>query len=368
MANYIIFGGTFDPVHNGHLRVATFAAEKLNANVIFVPAKSPRWKTPLSSVEDRVEMLKLAIKELKIKAYISDFEINSASEVNYSIDTVRYLKNKYPSDNLYFLIGADQVDRFDEWKDAEELSQLVRIAFVNRPNIKLDNANIDKYHMLDLTFDKSGEVSSSDVRELKSIDIPDSVREYIEVHRLYYVSKLAAILNKPRLEHSFEVAKLALKIARVNNLEHEEYYYCAGLLHDAGKNNRLTVDETISFMNQYYPEYVNLPKFAYHQFIGAYIAENEFNIDNSEIIEAIKFHCTGVDNMSNLAMVVYAADKIEPTRDFDSTWLINSCLANWRQGFLDTLEDNKKYLLNHNKDITNELTDRCFKMYLEEKE
>ena len=63
-------------------------------------------------------------------------------------------------------------------------------------------------------------------------------------------------------------------------------------------------------------------------------------------------------------MVVYASDKIEPTRGFDSSFLINSCLKNYKQGFIDTLVDNKKYLLAHNKDIENKLTDECFEMYL----
>ena len=58
MANYIIFGGTFDPVHNGHMRIASAASLKLNADVIFVPARSPRWKTPLTSATHRVLMHK----------------------------------------------------------------------------------------------------------------------------------------------------------------------------------------------------------------------------------------------------------------------------------------------------------------------
>ena len=70
--------------------------------------------------------------------------------------------------------------------------------------------------------------------------------------------------------------------------------------------------------------------------------------------------------MKRIEMVVYASDKIEPTRQFDSTWLINSCLKDWYQGFIDTLVDNKKYLLGHAKDITNKLTDACFKQYIGE--
>lgn len=367
MENIIIFGGTFDPVHNAHMRIAVDASLKLNADVIFVPAKSPRWKNPLTSSEHRYNMLKLAMKYAPSGSKISDYELKSKESINYSIDTVRYFKNNYPKAKLYFLIGSDQVNRFSDWKDAEELSNLATVVFVSRPKYELDKGIIETYHMLDLSFLNSGDVSSTDVRELRSIDIPDNVREYIEKNRLYYVGKLEKYLPEQRFNHSLQVANLSLKIAKFNKLEHPERYYFAGLLHDLGKTYHKDSLDSVEFMKKYFPEYMDLPKFAYHQFIGAYIAEHDFGVKDPLILDAIKYHCTGKDNMSEVGMVVYAADKIEPTRQFDSRWLINSCLKNWKQGFLDTLEDNKKYLLNHNKDITNRFTDKCFEMYLGDK-
>lgn len=367
MANIIIFGGTFDPIHNGHLRIALDASLKLNADVIFVPSKSPRWKTPLTPVEHRLKMLKIALKNAPAGSSISDFELKSSEQINYSIDTVRYFHKKYPKAKLYFLIGADQVNRFAEWKNAEELSRLATVTFVARPKYKLDQLVIQTYNMLDLSFMNSGDVSSSDFRDMKTLDIPGDVLKYIEKNRLYFIGKIASYIPEKRLEHSIQVANLAYTIALFNRLENPEKYYFTGLLHDIGKTPNMSGDEAERFMKKHYPEYVSLPKFAYHQFIGAYIAEHDFNIKDKDILDAIRCHCTGVDNMSKLAMVVYAADKTEPTRQFDSRWLINSCLKDWKQGFLDTLNDNKKYLLAHNKDISNELTDRCFKMYLEGK-
>ena len=91
--NIIIFGGTFDPPHNGHLRIAKEAMKRLSASLIFVPAKAPRWKEPTEEIGDRLEMLKLLLNsdpEL-IDASISDFEINSEAEINYTGDGfVRY--------------------------------------------------------------------------------------------------------------------------------------------------------------------------------------------------------------------------------------------------------------------------------------
>lgn len=362
--NIIIFGGTFDPVHNGHIRIAAFASKKLEAKVIFVPNKAPRWKEPLTDIKHRLNMLKLALKKADFDYEISDYEINKSDEINYSIDTVRYFRRIYPNDKLYFLMGADQVNKFHDWKDALELSQIVTIAFVNRPNFELNQENIAKYKMLNLNFLESGDVSSNEIRLLKNLDLNDEVIRYIEDNNLYFIKKIGEYITKKRLNHSIQVARLAYKIAVVNNLENPERYYIAAILHDVGKSSSSDSDDAISFMNEHYPEYADLPRFAYHQFIGEYIARHDFEIDDEEILEAIKFHCTGNSNMKKIGMVVYASDKIEPTREFDSTWLINSCLKDYYQGFIDVLIDNKKYLLGHAKDITNKLTDACFKEYI----
>ena len=364
--NYIIFGGTFDPVHNGHLRIASFAAKKYSAKIIFVPNKAPRWKEPITDISYRLEMLKIALKKADFDYEISEYEINKSDDINYTIDTIRYFKSIYPKDNLYLLIGMDQVNQFDKWKDAEELSRLAKIIYSHRPNFENSDENIKKFNMESMDYLESGEVSSSDIRDLRSLDLDDEVLQFIEENRLYFISRIAKYVTSKRLDHSIQVARLAKKIAVVNHLDKPERFYIAAILHDVGKTTKCEGEDAISFMKKYYPEYVDLPKFAYHQFIGEYLAKKEFNIKDEEILEAIKFHCTGNSNMKQIGMVVYASDKIEPTREFDSTWLINSCLANWYQGFIDTLVDNKKYLLGHAKDITNKLTDACFKQYLGE--
>ena len=364
MANFVIFGGTFDPVHNGHLRISQKAAEKLDASLIFVPSKSPRWKTPEETPNQRLDMLELALKDVKYKYEISTFELDSNDDVNYSINTVRYLKKIHQNDNLYFLIGADQVNKFRDWEEAKEISELCQIIYCSRPGYKLDESVIKEFNMLDLGFLKSGEVSSTLVRELKSVDLPFEVLKYIEDNRLYFVRKVASIIPEKRLNHSIEVANLALKVAQVNKLEPLEAYYCASLLHDLGKTYYKDDENLLTLMKKLYPEYLDIPNFAYHQFIGEYLAKEKLGVSDPEILDAIKFHCTGKANMTPLGMVVYACDKIEPTRDFDSIWLINACMKNYKEGFLTTLEDNRKYLLGHKKDITNRLTDECFAMYL----
>lgn len=364
MGNLVIFGGTFDPIHNGHLRLMMHASLKLNADIILVPSKSPRWKAPLTNSYHRLKMCKLALKKAPSGTIIEDYELKSNDDINYTIDTVKYLKKKYRNDNLYLLIGADQVNRFSEWKNAEEIANLVQIIYIDRPGYQLNKSIINTYRMTSLKFYKSGDVSSTDVRELRSLDIPSEILSYIEKNRLYFVGKVASHVDDKRLKHSIEVANLAYLIAKKNRIDYPEKAYIAGLLHDVGKSIQYQGDKAINFMKRYYKEYLNLPAFAYHQFIGEYIAKTEFKIEDKEILDAIKFHCTGNRNMNTIGKIVYTADKIEPTRGFDSSWLIASALKDFEKGFYDTLVDNRKYLIEHGKDYLNALTAACFNEYL----
>ena len=368
MANYIIYGGSFDPIHNGHLRIARAASLKLNADVIFVPARSPRWKQCEASAKDRLKMMKLVLRSYApAGSQISDFELNSSNDINYTIDTIRYFLKKYPTSKFYLLIGGDQVNKFPEWKEAAVIADLVQIVYVPRPGVHIDEEITYEYKMLNLNYLESGDVSSTDIRLGLSHDLPKEVLNYIEKKRLYFVKKVAEYVDEKRLNHSIEVAKLAYEIAVVNKLENPSKFYFTGLFHDIGKLANYGKINPEQIMNEEYSEYLDMPKFAYHQFIGEHILKTDFGIKDEDILNAVKFHCTGCANMSELGMVVYASDKIEPTRQFDSRFLINSCMKNWKQGFLDTLEDNRKYLLAHSKDIENRLTDECFKMYLGEK-
>ncbi len=365
MANYIIYGGSFDPIHNGHLRLARTASLKLNADVIFVPARSPRWKECEASAKDRLKMMKLILRlYAPAGSQISDYELKSDAKVNYTVDTVKYFHQKYRASRLFLLIGADQVNKFSEWKDAGLISELTQIVFVPRPGVLINEDIVKQYHMINLEYYESGEVSSSLIRLGLSHDAPQEVINYIEKNKLYYVNKLAQYVDEKRLLHSIEVAKLSYQIAVVNQLENPSKFYFTGMFHDVGKLANYGKIDPNQVMEKEYSEYLDMPKFAYHQFIGEYILKNDFNIKDEDILNAVKFHCTGSANMSQLAMVVYAADKIEPTRQFDSRFLINSCMKNWKQGFLDTLKDNRKYLLAHAKDIENRLTHECFKVYL----
>ena len=358
--NIIIFGGAFDPVHNGHINMAISAQKALNGDVFFVPARISVWKNDSVPVEDKINMLRFAIKG-KENLFIDEFEINSGKEINYSIDTVLYFKEKFPNDNLFLLIGTDQVNKFHLWKDAEKIAEVAKIIFFDRPDIEIQTENIEKYKILKIEG-PGIVVSSSDIRKTVNFDIDPDVLLYIIEHKLYFVSGLTRYIDEHRLNHSISVAKLAYQIALANNLENPIKALIAGLLHDIGKTKDIPYLQKV--VEEEYFDYKELPLPILHQFLSEKIAMEDFLITDKEILNAIKFHATGIDEMDTLAKIIYAADKIEPTRKFDSTELIEAMMVDVESGFKTVLQANKEYLEKSGKHFDNALTSNCFKKYL----
>lgn len=367
MENLVIFGGSFDPIHNGHMKIASAAALSLNADVVFVPSRNPRWKKPDTTPEDRLNMLKIALKETGEASFSIDlFEMKSDAETNYTIDTVKYFRKKHKDCKLYLLIGYDSVNTFADWKDAEEIAKIATPLYVPREGVEVDSKTVEKFHMRALDYHKSGPTSSSSIRALQCADTPLGVLEYIEKHNLYYMDKVRSFYSERRLAHAISVANLALRIAQANHCEGWRKAYIAGLLHDIAKGMEKNEDEAHGLMQKYYPEFVDImPSWSYHQFLGEYLAKTEFGIEDPAILDAIKYHTSGKAHMAPLTKIIYASDKIDPTRGFDSSNLINQCMRNYYVGFLAVLESNKEYFATKNYTFDGDpLSKACADLYL----
>lgn len=138
MDNIIIFGGTFDPVHNGHLMMAEHVVTDLSAKqCIWVPNKIPLLKNNAqATTQQRLEMLSLAIQQspLRDRFSIDLCEINR-DRPSYSVDTLRYFRNKYGKlQSLSLLMGEDAFVQLDQWHEWETIIQLAHIIVVTRPN------------------------------------------------------------------------------------------------------------------------------------------------------------------------------------------------------------------------------------------
>lgn len=355
--NKVIFGGGFDPIHLGHINMARLASKYFDADVVFVPSPISIWKEESAPIKDKVEMIKLSIQGFK-RFSIDLFEVSSGKEQNYSIDTVRYFEKKYPHDQLFYLIGGDQVNEFHRWKDAIELSKIAKIIFMSRPNIELNEDNIKKYNMTMLPG-RMMEISASDIRSFHSLKLDEKVIKYIEDKELYYIKKIKSYLKPKRYDHSKAVANLAYQIAKKHHLRNSDLYYISGFLHDIGKEHNGN-----EIMKKHYRRYLDMPSFSFHQFVGSYIAKTDFNIQNRSIIKAITFHATGNAKMDRMGKVIYAADKIDPNRNYDSKYMIDAIIKDIDDGFKLVLGENKKFLEEKGKNINNRLTQNCFDYYL----
>ena len=195
-----VMGGTFDPIHNGHLEIARRACESLGLlGVLFVVAGDPWMKhgRTLTPSEDRFAMVRAAI-EGDARFAASRREIDRVGET-YTVDTLRELRRILPVHiELCFLMGADAAARLGEWREAGELGSLARFAVVSqRDDVTLDGRGLSRLaqiigarEILQVAMPQM-DVSSTDLREKvrqgRSIrdEVPAVVADYIESHGLY---------------------------------------------------------------------------------------------------------------------------------------------------------------------------------------
>ena len=129
-----LFGGTFDPVHFGHLRAAEEIREQLSLNKIyFIPAALPPHKESAHTTPSRhrLEMLRLAVSE---NPYfdICDYELEK-NTTSYTVETLRHLNNVYPDTEFYFIVGSELFREIETWKEYRELFKLSNFAVITRP-------------------------------------------------------------------------------------------------------------------------------------------------------------------------------------------------------------------------------------------
>jgi nicotinate-nucleotide adenylyltransferase len=129
-----LYGGSFDPVHLGHLLVAQAAREELGLDrLFFIPAAQSPFKpeSKPTSAADRLRLLRLALAG-KNWCEIDEQEINRGG-VSYTIDTVRDYHQRFPDAEIFYLIGGDHVEKLHSWRDAEELARMAQFVVVPRP-------------------------------------------------------------------------------------------------------------------------------------------------------------------------------------------------------------------------------------------
>lgn len=183
-----ILGGTFNPIHIGHLILAEEAREKLKLDkVVFVPTYRPPHKSngDIAGARQRYTMVRLAIKGNRYFA-ASDIEIKRQG-YSYTIDTIRMFKERYPSDELYFISGSDLLNYLSEWKDLNEIIKMVKLIVATRPGYPLEKIPSYITTVGIRAVDVSGFEVRRAIKEGRSFRylVPEAVCSYITRKGLY---------------------------------------------------------------------------------------------------------------------------------------------------------------------------------------
>jgi len=184
-----VMGGTFDPIHNGHLVAASevAAAFKLD-EVLFVPTGEPWQKKKVTSSEHRYLMSVIATAA-NPRFSVSRVDIDREGPT-YTIDTLRDIKAQYPDADLFFITGADAITQILTWRDVESIWNLAQFVAVTRPGHKLDLPKHPDGAIVTLEVPALA-ISSTDIRERSETGapvwylVPDGVVQYIAKHHLY---------------------------------------------------------------------------------------------------------------------------------------------------------------------------------------
>lgn len=337
-----IMGGTFDPIHMGHLVTAEEVRHEFNVDeVLFVPTGHPPHKSTINmtTCEHRYLMTVLATAA---NPYFKVSRIEIEREgVTYTIDTIKELKRIYgPEVELYFITGADAVHKILEWKESAQLLQLCEFIAVTRPGYNknellrqvetLNTKYATTIHFLEVP---ALAISSSDIRrrlsEMKPIKylVPQEVENYIKKHELYNVkihlteqekedmyAYVASKLSPKRYAHTRGVVEMAFEYAKAHAIDYDETFIAA-LFHDIAKE--ISFAESISICEKY-----GVPLDAFekthphliHGKVGAIILERDWGISKTSILDSIKYHTIGRINMTDLDKIIYLADMTEEGR------------------------------------------------------
>ncbi len=336
-----LFGGTFDPIHNGHIELARrFAAQLDLDRVILMPTFVPphKLKTDMAPAIDRLAMCRLACAPYEELA-VSDLEINRRG-ASFTVLTLEELHRQYPECEWFLLTGADMFLTLSTWHRFADIARLATLCAA--PRDEADAACLREHAqtlqaqgarcvVADFTVQPW---SSTMVRQRlgrgESVDelVPAAVAEYATAHQLYaenrqyvdreeqYTAIIRGRLTPRRFEHSLAVARQAEHLAEKYGADPDKARV-AGLLHDILKDtdgdSQLQIFKKFGILLDAVEQ--KAPKL-WHAHAGAVFLQHILGIEDREILDAVRYHTTGRAGMSLLEKVLYLADFTSDDRDY----------------------------------------------------
>ena len=343
-----VYGGTFNPPHLGHVTAARAVFELLKLDLLLlVPDREPPHKAlPAGSPtpEQRLEMTRLAGEQLGLgdRVQVLDLELKRTGR-SYTSDTLAQLKERYPEDELWLLMGTDMFLTIQTWHEAEKILSLAGIATFGRTEADTEELfsvqrdylyrTYPQARIFTLTIPGVVDVSSTDLRTMLAKGegvnlLPPAVYGYILRHGLYGAGRdlkrlpdrelracSYSMIRAKRIAHVKGTEEEAVRLARRWGAD-EEHARRAAILHDCTKY--LERDEQLQLCAKYGIVLDELEQQAVkllHSKTGACVARHVYGVSD-DIYEAIFWHTTGKADMTLLEKLLYIADYMEPTRDF----------------------------------------------------
>lgn len=342
-----ILGGTFNPIHKGHLALGQAAMEQYDLEEVWLmPSKLPPHKSHFAmlSEEHRLAMTKLAA-QTDVRFKPSDFELGREG-LTYTADTLELLTKEYPDVRFYFIVGGDSLIKFMHWRHPERILELCTLLGAGRAGYEEDAVN-KAVEGLRRQFPSAEigtitlpdyPISSNEIREafytgkagqVKQY-LPEAVWVYLQEKRLYTKTtfaeldaEMAQTLPRKRYLHSVAVAHLAAAYAASLGYAPERALI-AGILHDCAK--AYSDEQLVADCDKYSISVTEVERrngFLLHGKLGAFYARTKYYITDEEILSAVSYHTTGHPGMTDLEKVVFLADYLEPFRTQPTTPELN---------------------------------------------
>lgn len=324
-----IYGGTFNPVHKGHIHYAREALSQLNLDkVLLVVGAIPPHKEQDEGVtpRNRLDMCRLAVKG-QAGIEVCDLEVLRGGK-SYTVDTLYQLKVLYPDAQLFLLLGTDMYLSIESWRKPDEILRMATV--VGAPRLPEHTERLlaqqaalrakgYETEVLDLC---PVEISSTEVREGETDQLDPLVRQYIGQNGLYGNEKripldldeltqmLRQSLSKERFAHTLNVANEALRLAEKFGAD-GSVCYLAGLLHDSCKEwnseQQLKILSESAILND--NAFIDSHRI-WHGFAAAQYIQSTLSVYNTDIIDAVRYHSTARKGMALAEKIIYMADLI----------------------------------------------------------
>lgn len=330
-----ILGGTFDPVHSGHIALAKSALRELHLQQLyFVPAKKSPFKVhpPVAAEKKRVAMLRNALRQLP-SAKISLVELHRPAP-SYTISTIRTFAQRFAKDQLFLVMGSDTLAHFHRWKKWREILGFCKLAVAERDGFPI--------HQTVAWQNAAGKIVS-----LKT-PMPKLSSTHLRLEQKILVY-LKNSLPHARVQHVLNVMQLTEKLSQKHGTPTEKAKLAASL-HDLARcwsdkkliryvhRHRLKIPGK-EWSIQHQPLLL-------HSYVSANLARTRFCIRDREILSAIEKHTLGDFTMTPLDKVLFLADLTSKERNFSGVQKLRKlAFASLDRAFLEGLRFKMEYLV-----------------------